>query len=52
MRNGKEAREYRRAAALARHAERAKRSAEEQLTILDGRPGESKRERKRLLGIA
>jgi hypothetical protein len=51
MRPGSEAKALRRARALLRQAERDQRSHEEQLLILDGRPGESKRERKRLLSL-
>ena len=38
----------RKAGALARQDERAKRSTEEQLMFLDDRPGEARRERERL----
>lgn len=42
--------EKRRAEAEARNRERAKRNVEEQLHLLKSRPGQSKRERMRLLG--
>jgi len=41
-------RSERRKEAETRQAERAKRSPQEQLTVLDGRPGESRKERARL----
>lgn len=51
MRPGSEARAYRRAQALLREADRRRRSTEEQLTIIAGRPGESRREKARLTAL-
>lgn len=42
-------RNRRRARALERQAARAERTSQEQLALLDQRPGESKRERARLM---
>ena len=46
--NSKASRAYRREGAEARTEARAKRTAEQQIALLDERPGNSKRERARL----
>jgi hypothetical protein len=48
MPKSKSDREDAKLAAEQRNAERAKLTAEQQLKVLDGRPGKSKRERARL----